>query len=208
MFKNMKLAAKMALGFGVLIVIAGLLGFVGWNSLRNISGNVELNNQGNLCLETLANCASLRKDFAIKGFSKVDGEKNSADKWEETYNMLLDGLKKLDESSKLNQSDKNIVNEAITGMPIYKASFEHQKQARKMRDDAFAAWSKVGAQVTNAVKTVINDVIEPAKIAAENSNDADAIKKWSAVSPWDYSKAKMANSVCFLTFQDLKMLLV
>jgi len=87
MFKNMKLATKMGLGFGLLIVISGVLGYVGWSGLSNVTTNAELNRQGNECLQGLNECASLRKEFAIRGFNAYGSDnKTAADNWHEAYN--------------------------------------------------------------------------------------------------------------------------
>ena len=74
MFKNMKLATKMGVGFGVLVVISGILGFVGWSGLTNVTQNAALNRQGNECLQGLNQCASLRKEFAIRGFEQYGSD--------------------------------------------------------------------------------------------------------------------------------------
>ncbi|MCE5249874.1 methyl-accepting chemotaxis protein [bacterium] len=44
MFKNMKLATKIGCGFGILIVIAAIMGYTGWSSLRTVRYNVEIGN--------------------------------------------------------------------------------------------------------------------------------------------------------------------
>ena len=36
MFKNMKLGTKIGVGFGIIILIAATLGFVGWNGVSNM----------------------------------------------------------------------------------------------------------------------------------------------------------------------------
>ena len=41
MFKNMKLATKMGLGFGLLVVICGVLGLMGWSGLTDLSGSLK-----------------------------------------------------------------------------------------------------------------------------------------------------------------------
>ena len=47
MSKNMKLGTKMAMGFGLLIVISAVLGYIGWSGLSNPSRMARLNSQGN-----------------------------------------------------------------------------------------------------------------------------------------------------------------
>jgi len=182
MFKNMKLATKMGMGFGLLIVISGVLGYVGWNGLSNVTTNAELNRQGNECLQGLNECASLRKEFTIRGFNAYGTDnKTAADNWHDAYNALLSKLQQLGDSQDLNAVDRAIVTEAAGKMPAYLTSFEHQKSARKTRDDAFTSWSKVGWDVTQEVGTVNTSVIAPARHAAEQAKNAEDIAKWAAI---------------------------
>ncbi len=182
MFKNMKLATKMAMGFGLLIVISAVLGYVGWNGLSNVSEMAELNRQGNDCLQGLNQCASLRKDFAIRGFEAYGSDnKTAADRWHEAYDTLLDELKQLEDSRGLVRSDQAIVTTAAEKMPAYLTSFDHQKSARQTRDAAFASWGQVGRTVTEEVRSVITQVIEPACRAAREAKNADDLAKWTTI---------------------------
>ncbi len=182
MFKKMKLATKMGIGFGVLVVIAGVLGLVGWSGLTNVATNAELNKVGNECLTGLNQCASLRKDFTIQGFEKAaNEEKNAAQKWHDAYDSLVSTLQGLESTKGLASSDKTIVSEAISKMPPYLTSFVHQEDARKLRDEAFTNWGKVGADVTKAVASVITDTIEPARKAAEEAKNTDEIIRWTKI---------------------------
>jgi methyl-accepting chemotaxis protein len=182
MFKNMKLATKMGVGFGFLVVISGVLGIVGWNGLSNVATNAELNRQGNECLQGLNQCASLRKEFTIRGFETYGSDnKTAADHWQNAYDALTAQLKDMEQSEDLGSADKTLVTKAIDGMPPYLTSFDSQKSARRTKDTAFAAWGTVGRDVTKEVTNVITSVIEPARQAAEQSKDVDAITQWANI---------------------------
>jgi len=182
MFKKMKLATKMGIGFGVLVVISGILGIVGWRGLTNVAKNADLNKAGTECLMGLNQCASLRKDFTIQGFEKAaNEEKNAPEKWQDAYNALLAKLQDLENTPGLSSFDKAIAAEARTKMPAYLASFEHQKDARKMKDDAFQVWAKVGWDMTKEVTTAITDIVAPARTAAEQAKNIDDIVRWTKV---------------------------
>jgi methyl-accepting chemotaxis protein len=182
MFKKMKLATKMGIGFGVLVVISGILGIVGWRGLTNVALNADLNKAGNECLMELNQCASLRKDFTIQGFEKAaTDEKNAAEKWQDAYTSLTTKLQDLENTKGLAGADKAIVAEAHAKMPAYLTSFEHQKDARKTRDDAFAVWSKVGWDMTKEVTTAITDIIGPARTIAEQAKNTDEIIRWNMI---------------------------
>ncbi len=182
MFKNMKLATKMGAGFGFLVVISGILGYVGWSGLSNVARNAELNRSGNECLEGLNQCASLRKDFAIRGFDVYGNDKkNAADKWVEAYNALTGRLKQMQGEKGLSTADRALVGEAIDKMPAYLASFEDQKASRQTKDSAFAVWAKVGWDITTEVANVIRDVIQPARTAAEQTKNVEEMAKWANI---------------------------
>jgi len=182
MFKSMKLATKMGVGFGFLVVISGILGYVGWAGLSNVATNAELNSGGNECLQGLEQCASLRKEFAIRGFEEYGSDnKTAADNWQEAYNALIARLQQLESSRDLTRDDKATVAESINAMPPYLTSFEHQKSARKTKDAAFSSWGAVGWDVTKEVTSVISDVIKPARQAAEQAKNVDDITHWANI---------------------------
>jgi methyl-accepting chemotaxis protein len=182
MFKNLKLATKMAMGFGVLIVLSGILGFVGWNGLAKVVTNADLDRGGNECLAGLNQCASLRKEFAIQGFKKAANEdKDAAVKWQEAFDATMNKLETLEHNKGLGTADKATLAEAIDKMAPYKAAFEQQKEGRQTKDTAFQVWAKVGWDVTAAVTKVIADVVEPARKAAEKSNDIATMVKWNTI---------------------------
>jgi len=182
MFKNMKLATKMGAGFGFLVVISGILGVVGWTGLSSVRTTAELNHMGDECLQGLNQCASLRKEFALRGFETYGSdEQTAADHWQEAYDALIVRLEELEHAKGIAAADGAIVADAIGAMPPYLTSFEHQKDARKTKDAAFAAWGKVGWSITEEVKNVITGVIAPARQAAEQANDVEQITHWAKI---------------------------
>jgi methyl-accepting chemotaxis protein len=182
MFKKMKLATKMSVGFGVLVVIAGVLGFTGWNGLSRVATTAALTQDGHNCLVQMDQCAQFRREFALSGFEKAANEdKTAADKWQDAYDQLANELQALEKAGGLRATDKAIVTEALGKMSPYRTSFEHLKEARKLKDEAFQNWLKVGWDVTKAVAAVITDVIEPSRKAAEQSKNMDEVAKWTVM---------------------------
>ena len=70
MFKNAKLSTKITAGFGIVIIIAAVVGLAGWYGISHISDKAGLVQQGSNCLQSLNDCATTRRDFAIYGFEK------------------------------------------------------------------------------------------------------------------------------------------
>ncbi len=182
MFSKMKLSTKMGLGFGVLVVIAGVLGFVSWNGLGKVTANVELSEKGNGCLEGLNKCAMFRRDFVDRGFQTKEGQdKNAAEQWHEAYTTLDTQLQELEGQDGLSAADRTIVGEALQSLEPYKTAFERGEAARKLKDSAFGSWSKVGWDITKQVQDTITQAIDPAIAAAQNAKDVDALAKWTSL---------------------------
>lgn len=181
MFKQMKLATKMAMGFGALVVVTAILGLVTWRGLEQVKHSTTVSEDANAVLTTVTGCGNLRRDFMIQGFEKASGqEKNAAEQWLDTYNGLLTQLKDLEGSSGLQESDRVLVRKTEEAAVPYRTDFESLTKSRQMRDDAFAAWGSEGAQITKEVQTLIETVIAPALTQAQQTQNLEDVVRWSA----------------------------
>ncbi len=199
MFKNMKLAAKMALGFGILVVISGILGYVGWMGLSKVTDNSAILEKGNKCLTLLDSCAKLRRDFTIKGFEKDEKTGQTAvDKWFDTFGQFTTEITSLSKFEGLSKENKDTANSILNKSTSYKDSFDKQIAAKKMRDDAFAAWGKIGAEVTAKVGEAMNSVVNPAIAKAYEAKDTDLISKWTKI-------GSIVNESVFASFLQLRV---
>jgi len=180
--KQMKLSTKMAFGFGVLVVISGVLGYLGWNGLSGVSSNFAYFDRGNECLTSLNQCATLRRDFTINGFATKEGEKNFADKWRDKYSQLTTQVKELQNMPGFSAEGRQLTEAVMQKGENYQSVFEQQVAARKSKDDALSGWGKVGRSITESVNKIKTDVIQPAMAAAKKSKNADDIIKWSDIS--------------------------
>ena len=182
MFKNLKLSMKMAGGFGVLVVIAAVLGLTGWWGLSGVSQNVGFYDQGNVCLEKINKCGYLRRDFTIRGFEKFGGEgKDASEQWLSVYDELAKDLQLLTVEEGLSTEGRELAKAGLASGEQYKQAFGLQISSRKAKDDAFAEWGKVGWDVTKIIEETTQQVIAPKRDAAEQSKDAEAIIQWSKI---------------------------
>ncbi len=183
MFKNLKLSAKMGLGFGVLILISGILGYVSVVGLRGVTNNVQLNEQANESLNEMNKCANLRRDFTINGFNAYGSDGlNAAEKWTQAYEEFKNKLQNLENSKGIDRSDKAVISKALKNISDYREAFDATKNARKTKDDAFAKWSKLGWNVTEALDKAKNEVIKPNMKEAQQSGNVEEITKWANIS--------------------------
>ena len=121
MFKSMSLSKKMALGFGSLIVMAGLLGGLTWNGLRRISDTAALSRKGNQCVDILDRCAALRGDFARHGFGQSAGDaRNAAEEWRAAQAELGTRLHTLADDPRLDDAKRALVRSAADKTAAYR----------------------------------------------------------------------------------------
>lgn len=190
MLKDLKLSTKISLGFGVLIVVALVLGGAGWLSVRGMSRNLHRLHAGNECLDAINATGSLRRDFAIHGFTKHDGkEKNAAEQWAESYENFSSKLSHLAQLKGLKGKYRELAGKGAKSARRYKEAFEAQKESRRAKDDAFAQWGRIGREVTaylakldtDRIGSLRQDFIEPfllLRVSAVYLLATDGRKQW------------------------------
>ena len=182
MLKDAKLGTRMGLGFGTLVVIAAALGVIGWLGVNEINKTVAMDQKGSECLESLNRCATLRRDFAARGFAKVEGQaQNAAEQWQAAFEELVNRLRGTQAVEGLNPEDHKLLQAAIAKSEDYKAAFDNLAEARKTKDAAFEIWRKTGWSVTEEVNKAVTTIIEPAAKAAQESEQLDEVIRWAQV---------------------------
>jgi len=121
MFKNMKLGTKISGGFGVLIVIAVILGYYGWSSLNQVNSYVDAANDANIAKEQLEEARGHVKDFLNRGFAvSGNSDKNSMEKYEEVYTAQKDKLDEMHQNDLLTSSDRDVISSIGKSVDGYK----------------------------------------------------------------------------------------
>ncbi len=176
MFKNMSLSKKISLGFGGLILLVAILGLTSWFGVNKIAKIEAVFVAGTESLDNLNQCAILRREFQISGFAKVrNDDKNASEKWNEQFDKLTAGLEALRNMPGVDSTHLGFINTGLTGATAYKQAFGKVENARKMKDDAFAQWSKIGWSVTEEVRKIeekINTSSRNAEAAAQDATSA------------------------------------
>jgi methyl-accepting chemotaxis protein len=183
MFSNMKLSTKMVMGFGVLVLLAGVLGLVTWNGVGNMTATAELERAGTAAMDDLNRCAALRRDFSIHGFQKrgPKGE-TAADQWTAAYGALDSKIKSLLASHELDADDREAVKEIASLGVQYESIFGDQVAAKQKCDAAFEAWKTTGWDVTSDVQSLIDNTIAPSLETARETQDLEEVLHWSDLS--------------------------
>jgi methyl-accepting chemotaxis protein len=183
MFKNMKLAAKLAMGFGVVVVIVGVLGFFGWQGANTLGNHLkEYTEWSNIDMimneEVTQNCLAL--DNALTLYKANPGE--------DTWQRLDNAFTKVDEGlaewgdmvahlPDLSHAGENIKRELETYNEVvegYRTNFQTQSEIQEQWDDLIE-------ECLAHLLTTMEEVIDPAKEMFEKVEDVPQMVKWGAI---------------------------
>ncbi len=180
MVKNMKLASKLFLGFGCLVVITALLGLISWRGMAKVKALSDLTLDGQQAVGHLNQCATLRRDFMIHKFAALGTDnKNAAEKWIESYEKLVTELKGLSENPHLTQQDQQIVSQMLTTSGEYRSLFEQGVAAQKKKDQAVGIWRTTGAEISANLNEAMKKVIDPELQKTIQENNAQQAAYWA-----------------------------
>ena len=74
MFKKMKLASKLYLGFGIVVVIAAVIGYMGYSSLHKVEHKVNIGDEANRFVKIVNTARLAEKNFMMRGEEKFAKE--------------------------------------------------------------------------------------------------------------------------------------
>ncbi|MBN1345129.1 MAG: methyl-accepting chemotaxis protein [Phycisphaerae bacterium] len=184
MLRNMKLATKLGLSFGVLVVIAGVLGYLGWTSLGKVGAKVEIADDANRMLKESLRGRIHEKNFMLRKDKKY---KDEAVKLVQDFNRQID-----ETAAKLKeQLDKDTVQKVgqrigqwLTSLESYvKLEDEKVRADSQMIEAARAATDQI-QQMRVDQKTKLLDEMEKQKTAEQvkdrlsKADDANRLNKF------------------------------
>ncbi|NQU43804.1 hypothetical protein HQ520_11005 [bacterium] len=182
MFGNMKLSAKIGIGFGVLIIITAILGFTAWNGLQGVREKDDILNLGTTALDEMNKCAKFRLEFQSRGFKKNDGEEqNAAEKWHSAYSAWAEQMGVLKNDRGLTTEQRDLVGNVLENMAAYKTAFGRQTQAEADKQKASEGWKTVGGKFTENINRSLESVILPAWEKARQEGDGTAADQWATL---------------------------
>lgn len=167
MFENMKLASKMALGFGVLIVFAAVLGYTGFISLGSVGSKVENADDANWIINQLQDGRIKEKNFMLRKDKKYQ---------EEAKELVAEVHKRADElNSKLKDPlDKEKITTASSEMDFWLTAFDEYVALEDKKVEADAIMVKSARAAIVEIEKMCADQKE--KLLEEMSSDNSSAK--------------------------------
>jgi methyl-accepting chemotaxis protein len=181
MFKKLKLSAKLACGFGSLVLIIAALGGIGWLSCRSLVERSVASGYGDECIETLRACGMLRMEFETRGLAPGEDGKTVPDKWRAEFELLKKGLAATAAAPGMSVEYVKLIASLSDELEAYRKCFEGKVEARGEQDKALEEWKKLGVTITGSIGEGFEKQIKPAVEAATQAGDAPALASWSKI---------------------------
>ncbi len=181
MFKQMRLATKLTLGFGVLVVIIAAMGYSGWHGITSVARHGSLVEKAEECVSAQDQCAILRREFGTHGFRiGADGE-SAFDKWHHAADRVDVLLTELKNEKRLSSEERALLDKGLDDFGGYREAFNRLAEIRKTKDGAFETWSELGTSITGDIDSALEETIIPAVTTAAEARDAAALAEWTHI---------------------------
>ncbi|MCD4674374.1 MAG: CZB domain-containing protein, partial [Desulfobacula sp.] len=161
MFKKMKLASKLYLGFGIVVVIAAVIGYMGYSSLHKVEHKVNIGDEANRFVKIVNTARLAEKNFMLRDDEKYAKEMFAQ---KEHFDTLV---KEITAQMKV-AADKKLVAQMHTEAGVY---IDNGKQYVELQGKIDELTATSGPIVQSARKTI--------KLAKDMS--LDQTKKLAAV---------------------------
>jgi len=174
--KNMKLATKLALGFGIVLVLTGVVALVGYNGLNNVARSVDIADDANRMVKDMLECRRQEKNFMLRGFTVMEGD--TQDSAEKCYAIVAEFETQIEETTvKLTeQEDLDAMAEMGQGLETYKAAFDEYVALEKEKEEHDADMVEAARTVIEVAEEMRADQKEKLHAELDAGADVAALK--------------------------------
>ncbi|HAK44749.1 MAG TPA: methyl-accepting chemotaxis protein [Spirochaeta sp.] len=191
--KNMKLAMKLFLGFGVILCLTGIVAFLGYSGLRNVGKAVELSTDVNQIYKNMLILRRYEKDFMLRGFELHEGDTQNA--VEKHSGVVAANIEYIDiVKSKMQTPDDQLMISALSSdFDAYLTAFKNYTEAAQLKTTALALLSEESSNVFEVNQLMFD--VQKAKLDSQflNADESrtDLLKRLEKVDGYKYVKEIM-----------------
>jgi len=183
MFKNMKLSTKLYGGFTAVVLIAGVLGFVGWRSTSEMRVHMTTYSDWGQ-IDMVMNEGVIQKVLEVNHAMTVYGRRGN----DENLKKLRDAVTAAGQGT---QEWKELVAEhpdllavaekASAFLSGYRKEVDGYVSARQAHSAIRNQWDTSIAEILSFLEKTMEEVIDPTKDKAAEAKDIDAMNKWGQI---------------------------
>ncbi len=178
---NLRLGVKLAIGFGVVLLLTFGVAAVGFWGVNQVQGAAAVRNSVNQIGLTFEEARRQEKNFQLRGFSLWQGDIQNA---VEKHAALMEKLKSQTAELMPQLKGENVellasVNDALTS---YEAKFAQMVSAQERKEAAVQRWTEIAAEFMKEIQDLQTNVIDREVEAARTQEDLEALNKWYAIS--------------------------
>ncbi len=178
---NLRLGVKLALGFGIVLLLTiavAAVGFWGVNQIQKAAAVRYAVNQMGLTFEE---ARRQEKNFQIRGNQVWQGDTQNA---VEKHAALMAKLKQqiAELRPKLTGESVQILAEVEQAVATYEAKFGELVATQQRKERAVQSWTQIATQFTREVQDLQTNVLNREVEAARAQQDLEGLNKWYAIS--------------------------
>ncbi|MCL0102641.1 methyl-accepting chemotaxis protein [Dehalococcoidia bacterium] len=178
---NMRLKTKLALGFGLVLVLTGVVVFMGYNGLKNVTRELETAKDASSIATYILEAQGQVKNFQLRGWAlHGDDTQNAVEKFDGIITDLETQVEEL-RGKLYEQEDLHAIAAISENIATFDTAFDESVAAHKEKDGAFADWGRVGWSITEVIGKSMEEIIDPARALAERAGDLDAFAEWTYI---------------------------
>jgi methyl-accepting chemotaxis protein len=183
MSKKMKLSSKMYLGFATVVIVAAILGFVGWNGTTKVRkqmavyaewGNIDMVMNEDVTQKVLL----LDNAFGVYRASPDESAMNTLQTAMTEASQGVEGWAALVKDYPELVKAAEDVGEHLK---LYSDTLSQYQSSLSAQTTIRTQWDSIVADCLSLLETTMEDVIDPAKEAAEQAKDVPQMVRWGAI---------------------------
>jgi len=183
MLKKFSVGNKIGAGFAIVILIAAIVGFIGWKGVNTVGSSIEEFAEWSdidKVMNEKVSQAVLKLITALRMYSFSPDEDNlkflynsldTADKGIAEWHALVKGTPKLEQIA-------GVTGKNLTGV---RDAIEEYKESKVRVAEIGIEWKKIVDDCINYLETTMVNVIDPAKVAAEQNENISAMVMWGEI---------------------------
>jgi hypothetical protein len=183
MFKNLRLSTKLYAGFAIVIVLTAILGLVCWRSTSQLRTQMTTYTDWgtiDMVMNEGVSQKILLLDNAFGAF-RADPGQGTAAQLQDAVDAATEGIQEWAELMKGDSGLAKVADEVSAHINMYKQVVTEYQSSVDAQQQIRTKWDAIVADILTLLETTMEEVIDPAKAAAEEKQDIAQTTRWGNI---------------------------